>query len=246
MTDTNNKLTHPPSGAVDASRSLAVPRKIGIPALHQRLKSPQASADDPASRPNRIALMLDASVSMAGRSNDAEGGPRKIDHLREAVTSFVNSCNFKDTAVAIESFGDDHRSRLQLTTFQPLLLTTAMTIDAHGSTPMHEAMDFVLNSYSVTRGVIVSDGCADAPTLCVDLAGRYAEAGIPIDCVHIGMSDYGADLLKQIAERTHGLFMKFTDVGSFARSFKYLTPVFYAQLTTGSITATQLGAKEVK
>ena len=251
----NNKLS-PPKVAVDASRSeLAIPRKIGIPALHQRLKSPTASADDPASRPNRIALMLDASGSMNGSDGNNPNyteqqagcvGHRKIEHLREAVTSFINSCNMRDTAVAIESFGDQHRSRLALTCFQPLLLTTAMSIEAQGSTPLHEAMDFVLMTYSVTRGVIVSDGNADSPSLALDCAGRFAEAGIPVDTVHIGTSSCGEDLLKQIAERTNGKFIKFTDIASFAKNFKYLTPVFYAQLTSGSITATQLGAKEVK
>lgn len=224
---------------------LSIPRKIGIPALHQRLSAPVTDANDPASRANRIALMLDASGSMTGIASDS-GGPSKIEHLREAVTSFITSCNMLDTALAIESFGDDHRSRLALTCFQPLLMTTAMSIDACGSTPLHEAMDYVLMTYSVTRGVVVSDGCADCPSLCLDCAGRYAEAGIPIDCVHIGNSVAGEDLLKQIAERTNGVYMKFTDVSNFAKNFRYLTPRYYAQLTSGMVTAQELGAKEVK
>ena len=236
----NNKLT-PPKVANGAG--LALPRKIGIPALHQRLKAPEVTADDPASRSNRIALMLDASGSMAGHDGSDK---TKIDCLRDAMQSFITSCNMRDTALAIESFGDQHRSRLAPTCFAPLLMTTAMSIDAEGSTPLHEAMDYVLMTYSVTRGVVVSDGNADLPSLALDCAGRFAEAGIPLDCVHIGTSDYGADLLKQIAERTGGKFIKFTDINAFASNFKYLTPAFYAQLTSGSVSAAALGAKEIK
>jgi Mg-chelatase subunit ChlD len=219
------------------NNKLQIPRKLGIPALHQRLAAPVVGANDSSVMPNRIALMLDASGSMHGE---------KIQMLRDAMSSFVTFCNMRDTALAIESFGDDNRSRLALTTFQPLLMTTAMQIDACGSTPLHLAMDYVLMTYSVTRGVIVSDGNADCPSLCLDCAGRYAEAGIPVDCVHIGDSTAGEDLLRQISERTNGKYIKFTDVSSFAKSFKYLTPTFYAQLTSGAVDAAQLGAKEIK
>lgn len=227
----------------DQNNKLSIPRKIGIPALHQRLRAPEVTADDPASRVNRIALMLDASGSMHGEGSATKS---KIECLRDAMQSFITSCNMKDTALAIESFGDQHRSRLALTCFAPILMTTAMSIDACGSTPLHEAMDFVLMTYSVTRGVIVSDGNADSPSLALDCAGRFAEAGIPVDCVHIGSSPCGEDLLKQIAERTNGKFIKFTDVAAFASNFKYLTPAYYGQLTSGAIGAAELGAKEIK
>jgi hypothetical protein len=74
----------------------------------------------------------------------------------------------------------------------------------------------------------------------------FKEAGVPIDCVHIGSSTGGESTLKEIAERTGGVFMKFTDVGNFAKNFKYLTPGYYGQLTSGAISAAALGATEIK
>lgn len=241
----NNKLTptRPAVGANDASHNwksnnLAKPRTVGIPALHQRLKAPDTNAvGDPLKMANRLALMLDASGSMEGE---------KIQKLHDAMQSFITQCNMTDTALAIETFGDNHAGRLALTCFQPLLMTTAMSIQATGCTPLHEAMDFVLNTYSITRGVIVSDGQADSPALALDCAGHFAEAAIPVDCVHIGLSTHGEELLQQIAERTGGKYIKFTDVTSFSGSFRYLTPRYYAQLTTGNVTAAQLGAKKLK
>jgi Mg-chelatase subunit ChlD len=212
--------------------------KIRLPGLHARLTSPKISAElDPATKPNRIALMLDASGSMSGD---------KIDALRTACGSFVSACNFSDTALAVETFGAEPEIRVALTCQQPLLAMTVMTIPACGGTPMANAMDYVLNSYSITRGVIVSDGQPDSEQAAYGVAEHYKAAEIPIDCVHIGADAGGEACLRRIAEMTSGKFIKFTDIASFAKSFKYLTPAFYAQLSDGSMSAALLGAKEVK
>lgn len=235
MTD-NNKLSPPSTGV---SGSLVKPRTFGISKLHARLSDPiKQTRVDPNTCPNRIGLMLDESGSMAGD---------KIEQLQQAIISFVNACNFNDTALAIESFGGKSRSHLtDLTTQQPLLMITVMGLQAYGGTPLHEAMDYVLHNYPITRGVIVSDGQADHPDNCTQLARNFKEAGIPVDCVHIGDSTHGEALLQQIAEITGGMFMKFTDITAFAKNFKYLTPAYYAQLTSGSVDAKQLGAREIK
>ena len=224
--------------------------KLGVPALHQRIHAAKADPNvAPDTMPNRIALMLDASGSMSGRANydDNVNLNRKIDCLRDAVMSFIVGCNLKDTALAIEEFGaaDTAGRRVALTCFGPILTTTAMSIEAYGGTPMGDAMDYVLRNYSITRGVIVSDGQADTAYQCEEQAKKYAEASIPIDCVHIG-TGHGEDLLRHIAEVTGGKYIKFTDVNAFAKSFKYLTPAFYAQLTAGNIDAADMGAKEIK
>jgi uncharacterized protein YegL len=211
--------------------------------LHARLRNPiQVAASDPLTRPNRLALMLDVSGSMAGA---------KIVSLRDACVSFVQNCNFGDTALALEPFGDDYPSqnRLPLTVVQPLALTTVMMLQSHGSTPMARAMDYVLNTYSVTRAVLVSDGQPDSEYAAFDSAAQYKEAGIPVDCVHISDgpgSTSGEACLQRIAELTGGMFIKFTDIQSFTKSFKYLTPAFYGQLTSGGLDAAALGAKELK
>jgi uncharacterized protein YegL len=215
------------------SGSISVPK-----GLHARLASPNlnvALGGDPLTRDNRIALLLDASGSMRGDKNAK---------LRDACVSFVNACNFSDTSVSIECFGADIRQ--PLTCFHPLLMTTVMTIPAEGGTPLAESMEYVLTQWPLTRAVVVSDGQPDRDTPCYEWATRYAEAGVPCDCVHIGASAHGEACLQRIAELSGGRFIKFSDITSFAKSFKYLTPAFYGVLTSGGVTANELGAKEIK
>jgi Mg-chelatase subunit ChlD len=214
---------------------------LKLPGLHARLRNPKTDLGvaDPLKCTNRLALMLDVSGSMDGS---------KIESLRQAVTGFVSACDFSDTSLAYEPFGDDYPStnRLSLTSVQPMLMTTAMMLQSCGSTPMARAMDYVINTYSITRAVLVSDGEPDSTQACYDSAAQFREAGIMIDCVHIGNSTSGEACLRRIAEITGGQYIKFTDVTSFSKSFKYLTPKFYAMLTSGGVTAADLGAKELK
>jgi Mg-chelatase subunit ChlD len=208
--------------------------------LHARLANPTVIADsDPNTKPNRIALLLDVSGSMEGT---------KIQSLRDAVTSFIQSCTFGDTALALEPFGEGNPppNRLALTCFGPLLTTTVQMLHAAGGTPMAGALTYVLSSYSLTRCVLVSDGQPDSESTTYAVAAEYREAGLPCDCVHIGDSTQGEECLRRIAEVTGGQYIKFTNIQSFARSFKYLTPAYYAQLTSGSVSAAQLGATEIK
>jgi Mg-chelatase subunit ChlD len=208
--------------------------------LHARLRNPTVDVNgDPLTKENRIALLLDVSGSMRNSS--------KIDCLRDACTAFVNNCTFSNTSVAIEAFQDDeHIFRTSLMCFQPFLMTTIQSLRAAGNTPMADAMRFVINNYSLTRVVIVSDGKPDNQSAAHDAAHRFAESSTPCDCVHVGDSSEGEICLQRIAEITGGKYIKFTDVQAFTDSFKYLTPAYYAQLTSGSVTAAQLGATEVK
>jgi uncharacterized protein YegL len=230
---TNNTTIANTRGAVGVKKS-----------LHDRLRNPVmpggVSGVDPMTCPNRLALLLDVSGSMGGE---------KIVSLRDACSSFVTSCNFGDTSLAIEPFGEDDnppRNRLALTCFSPFLMTTIQSLRAAGGTPMAQHMKYVLDSYSLTRAVLVSDGQPDNESAVFDQAACYAEAGLPCDCVHIGNSTSGEDVLRRVAEITGGQFIKFTDIASFSRSFKYLTPAYYAQLTSGTATAAMLGATEIK
>jgi Mg-chelatase subunit ChlD len=236
LTRTSNTTPNGAGGALQKGGS-----GLKLPGLHARLRNPQsiAGAVDPNKCTNRLALMLDVSGSMDGH---------KIASLRDAVTGFISACDFSDTSLAMEPFGDDYPSpnRLVLTTLQPMLMTTAMMLQACGSTPMAQALDYVLNTYSITRGVLVSDGEPDSTQACYDSAAQYREAGIMVDCVHIGDSTSGEACLRRIAELTGGQYIKFTDVTSFSKSFKYLTPKYYAMLTSGGVSASDIGAKELK
>lgn len=235
MTD-SNKLTPSITSSLTHKHSVSLPGG----GLHARLRNPiQQVANDPLTRPNRLALVLDVSDSMAGA---------KIQALRDACSGFITACNFIDTSLALEPFGDDFPSpnRLALTTVQAMLMTTVQLLQSHGSTPMAKALDFVLNSYSITRAVLVSDGQPDSERAAYDVAALYKEAEIPVDCVHIGDSSQGEACLQRIAEMTNGQYIKFTDIQSFSKSFKYLTPGWYGMLTSGNVTASDLGAKELK
>jgi len=228
MSDIVQKTT-PNSGLTSPSKG-----KIGIPGLHARLASPLASNNlDAATLPNRLALLLDTSGSMNGH---------KIQSLQDAMQSFVNACDFTNTAIAVQTFGgdDDHIGRLPLTVFHPILMTTIAALRASDSTPMADAMAYALRAYSLTRCVLVSDGEPDSVDRAYEAAHEMREAGLPCDCVHIGNSHSGEQCLRQIAEITGGCYVKFTDVSQFAKQFKYLTPAFYGQLTSGQL---QIGDK---
>jgi uncharacterized protein YegL len=115
---------------------------------------------------------------------------------------------------------------------------------------MSEALKYILYELPVNRVVLVSDGDPDDMhreyVNTYGAAAEYRKAGIRVDCVHIGTGTAGEQCLRHIAETTGGVYIKFEDITSFSKAFKFLTPGFYGQLTAGNITAEQMGAKEVK
>ena len=200
---------------------------VSLPGLHARLRNPvQQAASDPATKVNRIGLLLDVSGSMSGA---------KIVSLRDAVSSFITSCDMRDTSLALEPFGDDGGNRVALTCFAPMLITTVQMLNAVGGTPMADALHYALGSYPLTRAVLVSDGQPDSEQAAYTEAVNYREAGVPCDCVHIGHNSDGEQCLRRIAEITGGQYIKFTDIQSFSKQFKYLTPAYYGQLTSGAL-----------
>jgi Mg-chelatase subunit ChlD len=219
--------------------------------FQQRVNAAKAEAVDPSTMPNRICLMLDRSSSM---NTQEQKNRHRIELLHDAVDNFVARCNFADTSVAIETFPP--LIELPLTSL-PLMITTSLfNMDASGNTPMRSCVERCISKIPMTRGIIVSDGEAtdwgrsyydeDESDLksCAAVLNPYKQAGIPIDCVHIGDSS-GEELLRRIAHETGGVYLKFTDVSAFSNSFGYLTPGYRAMLTDGRVSAEQLGAKEL-
>jgi hypothetical protein len=198
--------------------------------------------------------MLDGSSSMNESADYSKNLPSKIDLLHQAIDNFVGRCNMKDTSIALETFPAG--TELALTNMSIAITTTATSIHASGDTPLRSCVERCLPKVPMTRGIIVSDGDAtdwreyswreteDANKVDAILY-KYKEAGIPIDCVHIGDSKGGEELLRRIAKLTGGIYCKFTDVGSFATAFAYLTPGFRAMLTSGRVSADSLGADEI-
>ena len=213
----------------------------------------------------RIALNLDCSGSMKGQP---------IQNLREATTSFIDSCDFTNTTVGIVTFGMLTEISEPLTNDPYLLKQVTNSLTADGGTPMGEALQHTLSTYSITRCVLMSDGSptdlyynsiqdweeeddythpiADNPLLIINdnnqeysglVVQNYVNADIPIDCVHCSDGDNGVEFMKEVARRTGGIFMKFTDGDAFREAFKFLAPKYRALLTSGSLQIE--GAKEV-
>lgn len=208
-------------------------------ALHKRVASAANAAKEEdtntASMPNRIALMLDDSGSMAGT---------EIVLAKQAAQGFLDACNSNDTSVAIHTL--HNTVSIAMTRQFTFATMECENLRATGGTPLAELMDNTLMNESMTRGIIVSDGEPDEVEACFKQAYNYKEAGTPIDCVHIGNSASGEETLARIASITSGLYIKFDNVENFSKNFKFLTPRYRAMLADRASAARILGAKEVK
>ena len=217
--------------------------------LHSRVRKAAESPGglEQADMPNRIALMLDDSSSMLSAADDsalypAAGVKTKMSHLKDAVEGFLQACDPSNTSVSMNFFNE--RKGMGQTTQFAFLQMEIFDVEASGSTPMAQCMEGVIGNESITRGVMVSDGRADNEDFVHSVAARFKEATVPIDCLHIGKSTEGEELLKYVAELTGGKYIKFKDVATFAKSLLYLTPRYRALLDSGDA-KTLLGADEV-
>jgi Mg-chelatase subunit ChlD len=179
--------------------------------------------------PNRLVIMIDQSGSMNGE-------PIKL--LENAVQDFIQKSNPQDTAIAIESFPES--TSIEMTNDKMKLWMLCMGLRASGGTPMVDCMNRCIKM-KMTRAILISDGQPDYSP--IQTARDYASREIPIDTVHIGDSEMGVDVLKEISEITGGLFVKFKDIRSFSTAFAFLLPETRAQAAQLFLTA---GANEVK
>lgn len=264
MSDIIKKPESPP--AIGLTLNKGKLRSSSTP-FQQRVNSARASQPDAASLPNRLCLMLDRSSSMqsyAGAvtavASERQGrtDKPKIELLKEAIDNFVQRCDLTNTSIAVETFPAS--LSLDLTNVSVMITTIVATISASGNTPMRSCVQLCLEKVPMTRGIIVSDGEA-TDWHCYDLGddgeevpanpkdellAKYKASQTPIDCVHIGDSSSGEELLRRIARETGGIYLKFTDVSAFSKGFSYLTPGYRAMLTDGRVSASELGATEVR
>jgi Mg-chelatase subunit ChlD len=246
--------------------------RIGLPSLHTKVAQAQQQAaqevDTTQQMPQRIALMLDCSSSMG----EQVGAITKMQALKNACEGFVEAIDFDKTSVAIATFptanGDYNdegnlRGSLKLTRSPDALKVAIASLNASGGTPLNACMSNVIESLSITRGVVVSDGEAgdmtvgytsprkensDEPTDYREQGNAvdgYVSMGIPMDCVHIGTDTGGEALLEWIAHSTGGVFIKFKDIASFGKALKYLSPRYRALLNAPGAAAL-IGADKVK
>src|SRR6266446_10926701 len=172
-----------------------------------RVNQARAEQPDASAMPHRLCLMLDRSSSMHGD---------KMDLLKQAIDNFVIRCDFQNTSIAIETFPAS--LELSLTSVSFMITSSVASLTASGNTPMRSCVQGSLEKIPMTRGIIVSDGEATdwrgdfyedfeeavEKNKQDDLLAKYKKASIPIDCVHIGNSSSGEELLRRIARETGG------------------------------------------
>jgi Mg-chelatase subunit ChlD len=183
----------------------------------------------------KVFLLPDCSGSM--------GGCFKLDMLKQACSTYLDNCLPANNAIGVASFpeqafaspGTDYNHVRDLVN----------SLCATGGTPLGDAMHYILSEEQFTHAVIISDGDADNAEEVRTLANMFKEKRITCDCVHIGDSHGGEELLKYVAATTGGTYIKFTDVSSFGRSFAYLAPAKRGLLQQHKNPVALLGAAEV-
>ena len=242
---------NPPNGKPSYEGLKKIGKKPILTGLQARLASAKkaeaeatsSGSESPETRTNRLALMLDVSGSMGGE---------KMDALKKATESFLQSLSLGpqgDTSIACETFPNNEQSSAAcypLTSDYTRALLASWQLTVTGSTPMAQALEKIIKNYPITRGILMSDGQPDSDLAATTQALLFKAAEVPIDCVHIGTFSSGEEFLKSIAELTGGLFIKFTDIDSFAKNFKYLSPRLRPLMLSGEVDAQQLGASELK
>jgi len=194
-------------------------KKWGIGAQKERAK--EALKDlDPLTCEHRIGIIFDDSGSMNERVEEKT----KIDHAHTGIRNFTSQCNPRDTSLAIYPLNKEPQV---LSCNYDLVNLYCSTIRPTGSTPLYGRTIKMLSDLELTRGVLFSDG---EPT---DGSGYYSatdeeseekedikdqmivlaiEKKVPLDTIFIGdLGTRGFKLMKEIADKTGGIFVHFKD-----------------------------------
>lgn len=233
MTDDNNKLAKPISFG---------PKKFGLAAEREKAAKVLASVD-PLTVKNRLAIEFDDSGSMQGEP---------LQNAKLAVRNFTASCDARETSIAVYPMNQEKK---ELTNDYNLINLYVTSLQAStGGTPLFTKMIELLDA-PISRGILFSDG---EPTDEWGIRANYYspdrqltegsmsqkekaitkanEKEIPIDTIFIGWEDSrGFNIMKEIAERTGGIFIHFKDTLSLASNLKYLTPGLRGLLANAEI-----------
>lgn len=205
-------------------------QKVGLAA--RKAKAAQedpsyiASTIPPQEMTNRIGIEFDDSGSMHGN---------KIRDAHAGTEEFLRSCDPKTTSVAVYPMNQEDHPVRPLTTDLFLLAQLIKTIDATGGTPLFATLRAMVSKEPLTRGIVFSDGSPDYrdSDLEESVISLCIEKKIPIDTVYIGTFD--SELMKRIAEKTGGIYLRFDPAKSnFRTAFKYLSPGYRAMLADKS------------
>lgn len=184
----------------------------------------------------RIRIIFDDSGSMSGQ---------KIIDAREGVVEFMRNCIPNQVAVAVHPMNEDV---IKMDTNLPAISKQVQGIDATGGTPLFETWSAAERiEPRASRYVIFSDGApnySDKKDACIQYCINNE---ITCDTVLIETNPDPRSrqymLLKEIADRTHGIFMVFDrNKMDFKSGFKYLAPINRLSLNApGMIEALQEG-----
>lgn len=224
------------------------PKKWGVGAAREQARKILEELD-PKTMPTKLAIVFDDSGSMAERNE--KGDKSKIEDAKSGIRNFSAQCNPRDTALAVYPLNVEAKP---LTCNFDLLNLLVASINATGGTPLYSKTTEMLQSPDgYTRGILFSDG---EPTddsryyssddseenigkshkdIMIDLA---ISKKIPLDTVFIGTeSSSGYRLMKEIADRTGGIFIHFKDSASLSANLKYLAPALRGILMNADLKA---------
>lgn len=182
----------------------------------------------------QIQLLLDVSGSMDSPMEDMV---KKMDAAKGAVRHFLKHSSPHKCGVGLIGFGFSSHQPVQV--LSPLTYTFGLIdvaldhIDAEGGTPMHDALKEAIETGTITRAIVVSDGMPDDANRCFDIARNiYKERGYPVDTIYIGREyDRGYDFMKKLAEMTGGIFAFAGNLKAFETAFAQLETSARLQLS---------------
>jgi hypothetical protein len=229
-------------------QKLMQPKKWGVGAKREEAKKILETLD-PTTMPTKLAIVFDDSGSMAGKTED--NGKPKIDDAKAGIRNFSSQCNPRDTAIAVYPLNVDMKP---LTCNFDLLNLLCASIGPTGGTPLYtKTLEMLKSDDKYTRGILFSDGePTDEGYGSYDPDGEDAPASnnkeymistavaknIPLDTIFIGLADtHGYKLMKEIADRTGGIFIHFKDSASLSANLKYLAPALRGILMNADLKA---------
>jgi hypothetical protein len=193
-------------------------KKVGIQGARDESRKRMAEVK-PEECINRYAIGYDDSGSMMGSMQDAA----------KAVAGFLGACSPLETSVAVYPYNMESKG---LTNIFDMVNAFVQGIKATGSTPLWLILARMLDA-PITRAIIFSDGSpTDSES---DEITKACDKHIPVDTVYIGSGD--SDILKDIAERTGGIYLRFDDTVTFSKQLKYLSPKYVALLSNADLKA---------
>lgn len=215
--------------------SLFAPKKYGISAQRAAAQE-KIKSIDPEKCESRIAIIMDDSGSMSGQ-------PMRDAH--DGIQAFTQSCNPMNTSLSIYPLNAPSQ---KLTINYDILNAYVRGVWATGGTPLYEITQEALTT-NLTRAILFSDGCPNNafPDESESKFSRghdktitdAIEARIPLDTVFIG-DDHDTraiEIMKDLADRTGGIFIHFKDTSSLSKNLKYLAPALRAMLMNEEIKA---------